>query len=365
MISRIISTLFLSLAVVSSFIVRNAECEMFRYRDEKGVWHFTDTPSSENIVKSAEKIASSGDGVSSGTDLKSVLSKKVQPKNDIENAVIATVTVKTPMGTGSGFFISRKGYILTNRHVIYGDEKMIESMKKRYETGEAMLDEYGIRLEQDRKRIESAKSILEERKAKIEAIRDKRRREAEMEIYDSETARLESYEREYGLKKDEYERIKDRVSEEHSQLTWSSASSASARTCDITLADGSTMTAEIVSVSSSHDLALLRVSGVKNVPFLLPGYSRSLGQASRVYAIGNPVNLSNSVAGGILSGFEGNYIKTDAKIYPGNSGGPLVDEKGNVIGINTMKQLTHKFEGLGFAIRIDIAMTEFSDFIGN
>ena len=44
---------------------------------------------------------------------------------------------------------------------------MIESMKKRYETGEAMLDEYGIRLEQDRKRIESAKNILEERKAKM------------------------------------------------------------------------------------------------------------------------------------------------------------------------------------------------------
>lgn len=354
--------IFTVLLATCMFNVPDAVCEMFKYKDDKGVWHFTDTPSTE-VVKTAEKIGSTGDYVPSGSDLSSVLNKKIQPKNDIEKAVMATVTVKTPMGTGSGFFISKKGYIITNRHVLYGDEKMIESMKKRYENGEAMLEEYSTRLDQDKKNIEAAKNELENTRIKIEAIPDQKQRAAPMERYNAEIARIESYEREYDMRQEEYERVKSEFSSEHSELSWSSASSGVAKTCDITLADGSMMTAEIVSVSTDHDLALLRISGVKNVPVLLPVSPISLGQSAKVYAIGTPVNLVNSVTDGIISGFEGNYVKTSAKIYPGNSGGPLVNEKGNVVGINTMKQITHKFEGLGFAIKIDVAMNEFGDII--
>jgi S1-C subfamily serine protease len=78
-----------------------------------------------------------------------------------------------------------------------------------------------------------------------------------------------------------------------------------------------------------------------------------------VYAIGSPIGISDSVASGILSGYTTQYIKTDAKIYPGNSGGPLLDDAGNVIGINTLKQVTYKFEGLGFAIPIQTALDAF------
>jgi serine protease Do len=71
------------------------------------------------------------------------------------------------------------------------------------------------------------------------------------------------------------------------------------------------------------------------------------------------VRLRNSVSAGVISGFEGVFVKTNAQIYPGSSGGPLVTAQGRVIGINTFKKLTHKFEGLGFAISIKKALDAF------
>ena len=56
-------------------------------------------------------------------------------------------------------------------------------------------------------------------------------------------------------------------------------------------------------------------------------------------------------------------MQTNAQIYPGNSGGPLVTQSGRVVGINTFKQLTRKYEGLGFAIPIERAYQEFGRYL--
>lgn len=55
-------------------------------------------------------------------------------------------------------------------------------------------------------------------------------------------------------------------------------------------------------------------------------------------------------------------LPTGARIYPGNSGGPLVTEEGLVLGVNTMKMITEKFEGLGFAIRYGLVEVEFKNY---
>jgi len=364
MISMNTRPLILFIFLLSLFFLKtDSNADVFKYKDDKGVWHFTDTPAENN--QHMEKMASSGDSVPSGSDLSILLNSKLKPKNDIEKATLATVLVKSPMGTGSGFFISRKGFIITNSHVLYGDEKMIESMKKKFEHGEAILEEYKTRLEQDKNNIEAAKNELEDYRQKIEKISDHERRSAKMEKYNSEILRIESYEREYNLRKDEYERVKNEMASGHSQLSSSSTLSGLAKSFEITLADGSQTSAELIDVSKNHDLALLKISGIKNAPALVVGSPMSIPQSAKVFAIGNPIDLRNSVVDGIVSGFEGEFVKTSAKIYPGNSGGPLVDESGKVIGINTMKLITHKFEGLGFAIKIDIALNEFSSYINN
>ena len=124
------------------------------------------------------------------------------------------------------------------------------------------------------------------------------------------------------------------------------------------LADNTPLYAYLVEISERHDLALLKVDGY-TTPFLQPSPPSASAQGDPVYAIGNPVKLRNSVTAGVVSGFQGDFVKTNAQIYPGNSGGPLVTARGRVIGINTFKQLTRKFEGLGFAISITVALDAF------
>ena len=132
----------------------------------------------------------------------------------------------------------------------------------------------------------------------------------------------------------------------------------------IFLADNSELYVNLVKVSDDYDLALLKLDGYQT-PFIETLNSDQMAQGEGVFAIGNPINLKNSVAAGIISGHEKGFVKTDARIYPGNSGGPLVNKNGQVIGINTMKLLTHGFEGLGFAIPIETAMQEFQSYLQN
>ncbi|NJN46038.1 MAG: trypsin-like serine protease [Candidatus Competibacteraceae bacterium] len=118
----------------------------------------------------------------------------------------------------------------------------------------------------------------------------------------------------------------------------------------------------MVKFSENHDLALLKLDNYQT-PALLAAATHEVGQGVSVYAIGSPIGIRDSVSNGVVSGFADGFIRTDAKIYPGNSGGPLVLENGRVVGINTMVQVTHKFEGLGYAIKIDTALQEFAGYL--
>ena len=105
--------------------------------------------------------------------------------------------------------------------------------------------------------------------------------------------------------------------------------------------------ARLIGRDPETDIALLKVDSDKSLPVLPFGDSDRLEVGEWVVAIGNPFGLSNTVTAGILSakgrdihsGPFDNFLQTDASINPGNSGGPLVNEKGDVIGINTFIRL--------------------------
>lgn len=114
--------------------------------------------------------------------------------------------------------------------------------------------------------------------------------------------------------------------------------------------------AKVVGTDEETDLALLKIDTKEALPTLRFGDSDSFEVGEWVLAIGNPFGLGHTVTAGILSakgrdiasGPFDNYLQTDASINPGNSGGPLVNMKGEVIGINTA--ILANAQGLGFAI---------------
>ena len=113
---------------------------------------------------------------------------------------------------------------------------------------------------------------------------------------------------------------------------------------------------ELIGYNTTFDLALLKISGSYN-PLILEE-SKEVQVGEKVIAIGNPLGLQFSVSEGIVSALdrEGSneipaYIQTDAALNPGNSGGPLINTEGNVIGINNFK--VGDGENLGFALESD------------
>jgi serine protease Do len=124
---------------------------------------------------------------------------------------------------------------------------------------------------------------------------------------------------------------------------------------------GETYSAYLVGYDQDKDIAVLGVKDVKFTSLIIADYN-SLNTGDDVYAIGAPKSMAYTLTKGVISAKEREigkykYIQTDAAINEGNSGGPLLNDEGNVIGVNTLKMLDS--EGIGLAI----PMTVVSDFL--
>ncbi len=127
------------------------------------------------------------------------------------------------------------------------------------------------------------------------------------------------------------------------------------------LADGRELPAQVIGTDSRTDLAVIKINAT-GLPAAVFGDSDLLRAGELAIAIGNPLGIefSGAVTMGVVSGLNRvvdisqeasvRLIQTDAVINPGNSGGPLVNAKGEVIGLNTVKLVTSEVEGMGFAI---------------
>ena len=135
-----------------------------------------------------------------------------------------------------------------------------------------------------------------------------------------------------------------------------------ARAVEVGLADGRSLRGQVIGTDESIDVAVVRVSA-SNLPAAPIGDSDKLEVGQSAIAIGNPLGLDRTVTSGVVSAVNRNprgialdgLIQTDAAISPGNSGGPLVDSRGRVIGINTAVLSGAGASGLGFAVPINLA----------
>jgi S1-C subfamily serine protease len=133
----------------------------------------------------------------------------------------------------------------------------------------------------------------------------------------------------------------------------------------IALKDGRSFEGKVQGIDTVTDLAVVKVSGAKDLPVATLGNSAIIKVGDWAIAVGNPLGLDNTVTLGIISTLKRSsaavgmtdkrldFIQTDAAINPGNSGGPLLNAKGEVIGINTA--IRADAMGIGFAIPIDKA----------
>jgi putative serine protease PepD len=124
--------------------------------------------------------------------------------------------------------------------------------------------------------------------------------------------------------------------------------------------DGSSVAATVLRNDTEKDLALLKANTGSNYPTLPMGDSDKAVQGESVITIGSPIGLEGTVTRGIISAIRKaptgvTYIQIDAAINQGNSGGPLLNKAGQVIGINTSKHSQPGTERLGFAISINDA----------
>jgi S1-C subfamily serine protease len=146
-----------------------------------------------------------------------------------------------------------------------------------------------------------------------------------------------------------------------------------AQRVEVMLSDKHKYKATVVTVDKNHDLALLKISAPNLVPAVLSN-STGLVVGQRVYAIGNPFGLQGTMTRGIISSIRSirgpnnnpieDAIQTDAAVNPGNSGGPLLNSRGEVIGITTLiaNNGADQSSGIGFAIPINTAKAVLEDF---
>lgn len=360
------STYFLLALLVSILALLSGgtygQAEIYYYKDKNGTLHFTDNP--VNIPADSKKVKTTPKTrKAKGTDLARQLAERFPPGNRIEAAVIGTVLIKSRIGTGSGFFISTDGYILTNKHVLRGDPKQIRQTAQQITKKQARFEAFEKRLKAEAQQLAKSKENLEKARVAIAVQRKSAVKTVNLQKLQTETNRYKKWAAAHRKRKKIFREQKKTFDARQNDFKRKTSAARLSRRFEIALMDNTSLDAYLVAESRSFDLALLKLDGYKT-PVLIPANPYGLSQGDRVYAIGNPVALRNSVAAGILSGFTKKYIKTDARIYPGNSGGPLVNGKGEVIGINTFKQITHKFEGLGFAIPVSTAIKEFSRWLG-
>ncbi len=141
---------------------------------------------------------------------------------------------------------------------------------------------------------------------------------------------------------------------------------------EVTLNNRKKYQAQIIGIDPQNDIAVLKIPA-KGLPYMVFGDSDSLELGEWVLAIGNPFNLGTTVTAGIVSAkardIKGNnnidsFIQTDAVVNPGNSGGALVNERGELVGINTMIfSMTGSYIGYSFAIPSNIVKKITEDII--
>ncbi len=286
---------------------------------------------SKTTVLKQQKIPEQG-AEKSIQDTKSNEPDDKQQNNRIVAARDATVSIKSDLGKGAGFFITSNCYILTNKHVVQFNEKTLGYVNEELDSATESLRELGD-------------IIADKQQAFMEQCSDCSE-QAREEFVSKETQAYEEL-------AEVLSETEDKIYELNNNLEF-----------EVSLSNDKKYTAELIRLSEDYDLALMKIDH-DNCNYLQAGDENSLDYGDKIYAIGNPSGFGHTISSGVFSRIEGSdskrMIQTDASVNPGNSGGPLVNEEGRVFGVVSLKRMD--LEGIAFAIPISIALEEFNEYL--
>jgi len=323
----------------------NVSADLYKYQDKYGKWHFTDKPPKN---KSTTAVATSSSSQAAKADLLDDLQQKFKPVSKVDEATLAVVTVKTSGGSGSGFFVTADGYIITNRHVVRpatsSQSKDVEELLARRKE---QLADYKLDLEDDAERLKDARRNIDENR---EYMKSGRASASQKSQYDRYVKRYQKNKRQHDANTSQFRKLEREYKKAKSEFGFSTSLSNFSRNFTIRLKGGKTLKARLVKISKDYDLALLKLDNY-TTPFLTLSAGQHPRQGTRVFAIGSPLGITDSLTSGIITKSARDYLFTDTRILPGNSGGPLIDAEGNVIGVNTaVISPNQQVDGLGVAI---------------
>ena len=325
--------------------------EIYKYKDEQGRWQFSD-----KLVKNSGATLvgnNKNKALLSGTliDIKKQLNAQYQPENEVQRATLSVVTVNSKLGSGSGFFITEDCYLITNKHVVRPAKgKSWEETGRKIKKNAAEFEYTRNKINNERQRLEIEKQKLDDFKRYLDDLSSaKERRIAEQKyaVYVDRYKQDKGYIDDFSSRFSENERA---FNKQRSNFEFSSSIANVAQSFQLTLKDNSKLRAKLIKVSTSDDLALLKVSHCHS-PFLILSNKRLL-QGVTVHAIGSPLGLRDQLTQGTVTQILANGVVTDAQILPGNSGGPLVNEAGEVVAVNTLKVAKGSALNKGFGVSI-------------
>jgi serine protease Do len=269
------------------------------------------------------------------------LAKSNPPGNIIETARNATVFIKTGWGAfGSGFLVDAKCHGVTNRHVLeFNPDRLFRKFREDPAFHAKLSDaQQDLRGEIDRLRLQETGIVAN--RGSIVDLKQVSRKRMELEV---ELANLP----------------KTAEAEMRQQLE-RAAPSENAKGFTVVLIDGTEYPMSQPEYAEHTDLALFQLPAT-SCPYLKRASSERINQGDRLFTIGNPSGLKFTVTSGIFSGYgeldKHRALQTDAPINPGNSGGPLINEAGQVLGVNTA--VLSGTQGIGFAIPIEQVFDSF------
>jgi len=351
--------LFIAAITLVHLSAMPASADVYKYQDKNGKWHFTDKPPKD---KKTSAVATTAGSQTVKADLKEDLQKAFNTDSKTGIASLSVVTVQTSSGSGSGFFVTGDGYIITNRHVVR------PSTSSGWKEAEGQLDDWKQRLdafesdiEDDEERLKDNKRTIDENREYMESTR----------ASDSEKSRYDRYLKRYLKNKErhddnvsEYRKLEREYRKKKSDFGFNSSMSNFSRKFTIILKSGKKLKAKLVKISKEYDLALLKLDNY-STPFLTLSSQKYPRQGTPVFAIGSPLGITDSLTSGIVTKSSKDHLFTDTQILPGNSGGPLIDADGKVLGVNTaIVAKNRNADGLGLAIYASRIRSEFARELG-